>query len=92
MGQDLAEDVKKKEEKRRRAKERRARKIDELVSHAVEIPVWAREASDDEGAADGDSGERVTESRRELSWIWITAETSGTDGALEDGTFSINHT
>ncbi|KAK7013923.1 CxC2 domain-containing protein [Favolaschia claudopus] len=82
-----AEDVKKKEEKRKRAKERRAKKAAELLSHAIEIPAWAQEESDDDGAeADDEDGEagQGRENRRELSWIWMAASSAGTDAELED--------
>ncbi|KAK7019979.1 CxC2 domain-containing protein [Favolaschia claudopus] len=81
------EDMKKKEERRKRAKARRAKKAAELLSHAVDIPSWAEEASDDEsdGADDGDGEARQGgENRRELSWIWMAASCAGTDAELED--------
>lgn len=87
-----AEDVRRKEEKRKRAKERRKKKLDELLSHGANLPVWADEGSEDddeEGMITDEGVDRGTESRREVSWIWMGAALSGTDAGLEDGEFFI---
>ncbi|KAJ7633330.1 hypothetical protein DFH06DRAFT_1140041 [Mycena polygramma] len=78
-----AEDLKKKEQKRRRALERQRRKYQELLSHGEE-PQPMEEGEDDEEVDDGEDGERARESRREVSWIWTAAGSSGTDAGLED--------
>ncbi|KAJ7808144.1 hypothetical protein B0H14DRAFT_3482660 [Mycena olivaceomarginata] len=80
-----AEDVRRKEKRRVHAKERHKRKFQELLDHGVEVPAWAQEASEEEDDAGEDAGERGTESRREVSWIWTAAGMTGTDAALEDG-------
>ncbi|KAF7365532.1 CxC2 domain-containing protein [Mycena venus] len=76
------EDLKQKEQKRKKAKERQKRKYDELLSHGVDVAVWAEEGSEDDD--DGEEGVRAQESRREVSWIWTAAGSSGTDADLED--------
>ncbi|KAK7061181.1 CxC2 domain-containing protein [Favolaschia claudopus] len=82
-----SEDLKKKEERRKRAKARQAKKAAELLSHAIVVPAWAQEASEDEeddaGSDDEETG-RGRENRRELSWIWTSAGCTGTDAELED--------
>ncbi|KAJ7889382.1 hypothetical protein B0H14DRAFT_2561881 [Mycena olivaceomarginata] len=87
-----AEDVKRKAEKRKRAKERRKKKLEELLSHGAKLPVWAEEGSeDDEDLMEADTGtDQVTESRREVSWIWTGAALSGTDVGLEDGVRAVS--
>lgn len=84
-----AEDVRRKEKRRAHAKERHKRKFQELLDHGVEVPAWAQEASEEEDDAGEDAGERGTESRREVSWIWTAAGMMGTDAALEDGEVSL---
>jgi hypothetical protein len=84
-----AEDVRRKEKRRAHAKERHKRKFQELLDHGVEVPAWAQEASEEEDDAGEDAGERGTESRREVSWIWTAAGMTGTDTALEDGEVSL---
>ncbi|KAJ7653714.1 hypothetical protein DFH06DRAFT_1270103 [Mycena polygramma] len=79
-----AEDLKKKEAKRQRAREKMKRKFQELLSHGEE-PGPMEEDDDEEGDSGGDtSGERGCESRREVSWIWTAAGSSGTDAGFED--------
>ncbi|KAF7366127.1 hypothetical protein MVEN_00489500 [Mycena venus] len=79
-----AEDIQKKEKKRVRVKERHIRKFQELLDHGVEVPAWAQKASEDEDDVEEIAGERGTESRREVSWIWTAAGMTGTDTVLED--------
>jgi hypothetical protein len=78
------QDLAAKEARRRKAIGRRKRKYDELVAHAVEIPAWLNNDSDD----DEEIGEtRVGESQRDVSWIWKAAGSTGTDADFEDGKF-----
>ncbi|KAJ7352108.1 hypothetical protein DFH08DRAFT_956919 [Mycena albidolilacea] len=70
------------EAKRKKARERRKRKLDELVAHAVDAPAWLKNAEDED--LDGDEEGRVGESRRQVSWIWTGAGMTGTDAELED--------
>lgn len=70
-----------KEKKRQRMAERRRRREAELREHGEEVPQWEEEDGDDE--EEGESGE----GRREVSWIWTVAGTSGTDANLHDGEF-----
>ncbi|KAJ7788512.1 hypothetical protein B0H14DRAFT_3504207 [Mycena olivaceomarginata] len=81
-----AENLAAKEAKRRKAKQRRKRKYNELIAHAVEVPAWLN-AGEEEGDGDGEGDDaegRVGESRRGVSWIWMGAGTTGTDAELED--------
>jgi hypothetical protein len=85
-----ADDLKRKQEKRKKAKTRRKRKLDELLSHGVDIPVWVQEGSDDEDDNQVETqteGRGKGESRREVSWIWTAAGSTGTDAAFEDGAY-----
>ncbi|KAJ7745627.1 hypothetical protein B0H14DRAFT_3514464 [Mycena olivaceomarginata] len=86
-----ADDLRQKEKKRKRAQERRKRKLQELLDHGVDVPAWEQE-EDEEGEGEGE-GELAGagndrrgagESRREISWIWTAAGSSGTDKGLED--------
>ncbi|KAF8139331.1 hypothetical protein K438DRAFT_1996130 [Mycena galopus ATCC 62051] len=77
-----AEDLVVKEAKRRRAKDKRKRKFDELVAHGVDVAVWMEDEEEEEGGAEGD--ERAGESWRKVSWIWMGAGTTGTDAGLTD--------
>jgi hypothetical protein len=78
------QDLAAKEARRRKAIGRQKRKYDELVAHAVEIPAWLNNDSDD----DEEIGEtRVGESQRDVSWIWKAAGSTGTDADFEDGKF-----
>ncbi|KAJ7792665.1 hypothetical protein B0H14DRAFT_3094155 [Mycena olivaceomarginata] len=82
-----ADDLKRKQEKRKKAKTRRKRKLDELLSHGVDVPAWAQEGSDDEDNNQVETqteGRGKGESRREVSWIWTAAGSTGTDAAFED--------
>ncbi|KAJ7754746.1 hypothetical protein B0H14DRAFT_2635372 [Mycena olivaceomarginata] len=68
-------DVRRKGEKRKRAKERWMKKLDELLLHGAELPVWAEEGSDEaeeeddrdddavlwKGADDGDGNQEQGE-------------------------------
>ncbi|KAJ7887328.1 hypothetical protein B0H14DRAFT_3082097 [Mycena olivaceomarginata] len=75
------------------SQERRKRKLQELLDHGVDVPAWEQE-EDEEGKGKGKGkGELVGagndrrgagESRREISWIWTAAGSSGTDKGLED--------
>jgi hypothetical protein len=47
------------------------------------------EDDDEEGMIADEGVDRGTESRREVSWIWMGAVLSGTDTGLEDGEFFI---
>lgn len=76
-----AEDLARKEEKRKRAKQRRKRKYDELLSHGHQPAPWEDDEEDDDEGPE----QRVGEARREVSWIWTAAGSSGTDAGLEDG-------
>jgi hypothetical protein len=78
-----ANDLAVKEAKQKKARERRKRKLDELVAHAVDAPAWLENAEDED--LDGDEEGRVGESRRQVSWIWTGAGMTGTDTELEDG-------
>jgi hypothetical protein len=78
--QDLAAN----QERRRKAIARRKRKYDELVAHAVEIPAWLNNDADEE---EEEEETRVGESRRDVSWIWKAAGSTGTDKDFEDGKF-----
>ncbi|KAJ7805126.1 hypothetical protein B0H14DRAFT_2383089, partial [Mycena olivaceomarginata] len=78
-----ANDLAVKEAKQKKARERRKRKLDELVAHAVDAPGWLKNAEDED--LDGDEEGRVGESRRQVSWIWMGAGMTGTDAELEDG-------
>lgn len=75
------EGLERKEKKRQRMAERRRRREAELREHGEEVPQWEEEDGDDE--EEGESGE----GRREVSWIWTVAGTSGTDANLHDGEF-----
>ncbi|KAJ7318050.1 hypothetical protein DFH08DRAFT_646893, partial [Mycena albidolilacea] len=77
-----ANDLAVKEAKRKKARERLKRKLDELVAHAVDAPAWLKNAEDED--LDGDEEGRVGESRRQVSWIWMGAGMTGTDAELED--------
>ncbi|KAJ7864998.1 hypothetical protein B0H14DRAFT_3443208 [Mycena olivaceomarginata] len=82
-----ADDLKRKQEKRKKAKTRRKRKLNELLSHGVDVPAWAQEGSDDEDDNQVETqteGRGKGESRREVSWIWTAAGSTGTDAAFED--------
>ncbi|KAF8121838.1 hypothetical protein K438DRAFT_2004834 [Mycena galopus ATCC 62051] len=74
------------EVKRQRAKERRWKKLQELLDHGVEVPAWAAEEEDneDEGEEADDPRGKRGESRREISWIWKLAGSTGTDAVFED--------
>ncbi|KAJ7300569.1 hypothetical protein DFH08DRAFT_725203 [Mycena albidolilacea] len=76
-----AEDLLRKEEKRKRAKQRRKRMDDELLSHGQQPTPW----EDDEDDNNEGPEQQVGEARREVSWIWTAAGSSGTDAGLEDG-------
>jgi hypothetical protein len=78
-----ADDLGRKEEKRKRAQLRRKRKLQELVDHGVEVS-WENGEEEDE-EEEGPERWKAGESRREVSWIWTVAGTSGTDADLEDG-------
>ncbi|KAJ7615070.1 hypothetical protein DFH06DRAFT_1146131 [Mycena polygramma] len=79
-----AEDLKKKEAKRQRAREKMKRKYQELLSHGEE-PELMEEDNNEEDDGGGDaSREQGRESRREVSWIWTAARSSGTDAGFED--------
>jgi hypothetical protein len=81
-----AEDLALREAKRRKAKDRRKRKYAELIAHAVEVPAWLNAGEEEDGdGGDDDAEGRVRESRREVSWIWMGAGSTGTDAELEDG-------
>ncbi|KAJ7823928.1 hypothetical protein B0H13DRAFT_2375773 [Mycena leptocephala] len=77
-----ADDLARKEEKRKRAQLRRKRKLQELVDHGVEVS-WENGEEEDE-EEEGPERRKAGESRREVSWIWTAAGTSGTDADLED--------
>ncbi|KAF7343961.1 hypothetical protein MVEN_01685300 [Mycena venus] len=79
-----ADDLKLKGKKQRKAKVRQKRKLDKLLSHGTEIPAWAEEGSEDNNNNEVQGGERGRESRREVSWIWTAAGSSGTDAEFED--------
>jgi hypothetical protein len=81
-----AEDLAAKEAKRRKVKQRRKWKYDELIAHAVEVPAWLNTGEEEgDGDGEGDNAEgRVGESRRGVLWIWMGAGTTGTDTELED--------
>lgn len=78
------EDLERKEKRRERALERRRKREDELRAHGEEIPAWEEEDDDEE---EGGSGGGSGKGRREVSWIWTAAGTSGTDANFEDGKF-----
>jgi hypothetical protein len=75
-----AEELSRKAEKRKKALERRLRKEAELREQE-ELPMEIEDTDEEEG----DTFTRTGENIRELSWIWTTAGTSGTDVELEDG-------
>ncbi|KAJ7713790.1 hypothetical protein B0H16DRAFT_1478367 [Mycena metata] len=84
-----ADDLVLKEEKRKRALDRRKRKYRELLDHGEDVPEWEEEDEDqeeeeEEGNGGKGSGRAAGESRREVSWIWTTMGLSGTDAGLED--------
>ncbi|KAF8163893.1 hypothetical protein K438DRAFT_1985004 [Mycena galopus ATCC 62051] len=72
-----------KEAKRQRAKEKRKGKYQELVSHGVDMAVCVEEENDGDEGGDEGGGRKAGESRREVSWIWKIAGSSGTDGIGE---------
>ncbi|KAJ7302475.1 hypothetical protein DFH08DRAFT_977891 [Mycena albidolilacea] len=88
-----ADDLRQKEKRRKRAHERRKRKLQELLDHGVGVPAWEQE-EDEEGEGEGEGEGELAgagndrrgagESRREISWIWTAAGSSGTDKGLED--------
>jgi hypothetical protein len=78
------QDLAAKEARWRKAIARQKRKYDELVAHAVKIPAWLNNDSDD----DEEIGEmRVGESQRDVSWIWKAAGSTGTDADFENNKF-----
>jgi hypothetical protein len=62
----------------------RKRKYDELVAHAVEIPAWLNNDADEE---EEEEETWVGESRKDVSWIWKAAGSTGMDKDFEDGKF-----
>jgi hypothetical protein len=86
-----ADDVKRKEERRKKAQAKRKRKYQELLDHGQEPNPW----EDEEDEEDGDNGKEgntrrgAGESTRGVSWIWLAAGLNGTDANLEEGTFEI---
>ncbi|KAF8193118.1 hypothetical protein K438DRAFT_2132666 [Mycena galopus ATCC 62051] len=79
-----AEDLVLKAAKRKRAKQRRKRKLQELLDHGVEAPTWAEEGDDeDDEEGEEDGGMQAGDSQQEISWIWTGAGTTGTDVDLE---------
>ncbi|KAJ7851553.1 hypothetical protein B0H13DRAFT_2360044 [Mycena leptocephala] len=74
-----AEELSRKAEKRKKALERRLRKEAKLQEQE-ELPVELEDTDEEEG----DTFTRTGENVRELSWMWTTAGTSGTDAELED--------
>jgi hypothetical protein len=79
-----------KEMKRKKAKERRKRKYDELLAHGVDVPAWDRNQEEDsDGGADEAVGRKATESRREVSWIWMGARNTGSDAGFENGKIAL---
>ncbi|KAJ7030837.1 hypothetical protein C8F04DRAFT_1186481 [Mycena alexandri] len=76
-------DLAQREEKRKRAVERRKRKYQELIDHSVEVGPWEEE-EEDESEDEGEARRGAGESRREISWIWAAAGLSGTDTDLEE--------
>ncbi|KAJ7896246.1 hypothetical protein B0H14DRAFT_2558175 [Mycena olivaceomarginata] len=75
-----------KEMKRKKAKERRKRKYDELLAHGVDVPAWDRNQEEDsDGGGDEAVGRKATESQREVSWIWMGARNTGSDAGFENG-------
>ncbi|KAJ7852858.1 hypothetical protein B0H13DRAFT_1904401 [Mycena leptocephala] len=78
-----ADDLARKEEKRKKAVLKRKRKYQELLAHGETLAGWEDDVdeNEDDGVAEG----RVAgESRREVSWIWTAAGASGTDAGFED--------
>ncbi|KAJ7017384.1 hypothetical protein C8F04DRAFT_1200656 [Mycena alexandri] len=84
-----ADDLALKEEKRKRALDRRKRKYHELLSHGEDVAEWEEDEDEEgEGEEEGNrgkgAGRTAGESRREVSWIWTTMGLSGSDEGLED--------
>jgi hypothetical protein len=80
-----ADDLARKEEKRKKALVRRKRKYQELIDHGENPNPW-EDVEDDSG--DDDEGSKrpgAGESKREISWIWTAAGSAGTDTNFEDG-------
>ncbi|KAJ7707216.1 hypothetical protein B0H14DRAFT_2646857 [Mycena olivaceomarginata] len=74
-----------KEMKRKKAKERRKRKYQELVAHGVDVPNWDQNQEEDsDDGEEGTAARKATESRREVSWIWTAAGNSGSDAGFEN--------
>jgi hypothetical protein len=76
-----ADDLKRKEERRKKALGRRKRKYQELLDHGHQPNLW----EDEEEEVDTRRG--AGESTRGVSWIWLSAGLNGTDANLEEGTF-----
>lgn len=75
-----------KETKRKKAKERRKRKYQELIDHGIDVPAWDKNQEEDSDDGDEEAvGRKTTESRREVSWIWAVAGNSGSDAGFENG-------
>ncbi|KAF7316918.1 hypothetical protein HMN09_00425900 [Mycena chlorophos] len=86
------DDLTKREAQRRRQQERRARQLAQLL----ELGVITREQMDEGlGSDDEDDSEENTkekqpgegESRRQISWIWTSAATTGSEQHLQEGSF-----
>ncbi|KAJ7022136.1 hypothetical protein C8F04DRAFT_971903 [Mycena alexandri] len=78
------ENLERKAQRMEREKGRRLKRKRELMEHGM-LPAEAEE--DDGDAMDVDSGpaERVSENRRQVSWIWTVTGVAGRDADLEDG-------
>ncbi|KAJ7075019.1 hypothetical protein B0H15DRAFT_792382 [Mycena belliarum] len=76
------QDLKRKAKQRKAQSARRRKKVDELRAQGL-LPAEEDEGMDWEDEEVGDA--TVPENQRQVSWIWATAGTSGTDEDLEEG-------
>ncbi|KAJ7923563.1 hypothetical protein B0H13DRAFT_1864713 [Mycena leptocephala] len=81
-----ADDVKRKEERRKKAQAKRKRKYQELLDHGQEPNPWEDEEDeeDEDYGKEGNTRRGAGESTRGVSWIWLAAGLNGTDANLEE--------
>ncbi|KAJ7233795.1 hypothetical protein C8J57DRAFT_1249691 [Mycena rebaudengoi] len=83
-----AEELSRKAEKERAQAERRRQKEEELrASGEMALEKEVEVSADEEDVEDGEVRTRGGENRQQLSWIWTSAGTTGTDAELENGEF-----
>ncbi|KAJ7429540.1 hypothetical protein FB451DRAFT_1070105, partial [Mycena latifolia] len=80
------EDLRRKAKRHAAGAVRRRRRDEELLAHGL-LPAEKDDEMDWDDVEDEE--ERGPENQRQVSWIWTSAGTSGTDADLEEGTLSI---